>query len=504
MSLRPAAPPTIGLPGSLEATLHRLNPWWQGKPHQRLPPNKRHLVHQIRTRLKARLAPIVVVRGARQIGKTTAQLHVLEELLQSGVPGQNILRVQFDELPEIEQVAAYGGPILRIVDWFEREVLRSTLNQVARDGQATYLFFDEVQNLNEWAVQLKALVDSSETHVVVTGSSALRIAQGRDSLAGRLTMIEAGVLSLTEIAAISGIATIEPRLQDNGIDRLMSANFWRELRLFGRTNAVARDAAFSAFSSRGGYPLCHARPDVEWSALAEQLNEIVIKRVIQHDLRVGERGRKRDPQLLEELFRVVCRYAGQAPAVALLVEEMQRSLGANVGPERVRAYLRFLGEALLIRVIDPLEIRLKRRRGHAKLCLVDHGLRASWLKEIVPLDAAELALKPDLATIAGHLAESVLGATLSTISGLNIAHLPAKKDNDEVDFVLVVGERRIPIEVKYQARPDPRRDPESLRRFIANQANRAEFGLIVTRTDDDLDYGEGIIAIPLSSVMLLR
>lgn len=108
---------------------------------------------------------------------------------------------------------------------------------------------------------------------------------------------------------------------------------------------------------------------MEWSLIADQLNETVIKRVIQHDLRVGTRGRKRDAQLLEELFRLSCRYAGQCPSVAMLADEVGLSLSANIGSQRVTHYLKFLGETLLLRLIPPLEIRLKRKRGSAKLCL---------------------------------------------------------------------------------------------------------------------------------------
>ena len=79
-----------------------------------------------------------------------------------------------------------------------------------------------------------------------------------------------------------------------------------------------RDEAFGHFSERGGYPLVHNLREVNWHLLADQLNETVIRRVIQHDLRLGERGRKRDPQLLEELFRLTCLYAGQTPTVSTL------------------------------------------------------------------------------------------------------------------------------------------------------------------------------------------
>ncbi|MCC6809350.1 MAG: ATP-binding protein [Deltaproteobacteria bacterium] len=486
----------------MELLLRRMNPWWAGQPMQILPPHRRHLVAQIKRRLDSRVAPIIVVRGARQIGKTTSQMHVLSDLLASGVEGKRVLRVQFDDLGALDAVGV--DPIIRIVDWFEHVVLGESLNEAAAAGRPTYLFLDEVQNLSGWAPQLKALVDTSSTQVVVTGSSALRLELGRDSLAGRINTIEAGVLSLTEIAALRDIPLGAPSLADNGLGPLAQVEFWQELRRRGVREAAARDSVFAFFSERGGYPIGHARADVTWPQIADQLNETVVKRVIQHDLRLGERGRRRDEALLQEVFRLACRYAGQAPPIHTLAEDARQVFGANLGDNRVRQYLRFLSEALLIRAIEPLEIRLKKKRGSPKLCLVDHALRASWLQEVVPLVPAELTQQPALSTLAGRVAESVVGAVLSTIVGLDIAHVPERGGDAEIDFVITVGTRRIPIEVKYQATPDPVRDVAGLRSFVRRTVNNAPFGVVITQSDTDIDFGPDIVALPLSSMMLLR
>jgi predicted AAA+ superfamily ATPase len=361
-----SVPGDVHLTAALVNDLRRMNPWWEGNPLPVLPETRRHLVRQIQRRLDLRLAPAVVVRGPRQIGKTTAQLQVLQDLLDSGVPPRNLFRVQADELPELAALAD-SEPILRLIDWYERTILGKTLNEAAREGQPTYLFFDEVQNLRDWAPQLKSLVDSSTTQVLVTGSSALRIELGRDSLAGRITTIEAGVLSLTEIAAFRGIDLGPPFLEDNGLEPLTRKEFWDELVQHGKRRAEPRDLAFRFFSERGGYPLVHQRADVEWSYLVDQLNETVIRRVIQHDLRVG-----------------------------------------------------------------------------------------------------------------------------------------ARSGQPEIDFVLTIGTKRIPLEIKYQKRIDPLRDTEGLRTFLEKSVNNAPFGILVTLTDTEEVVDPRIVTLPLSTLMLLR
>ena len=131
-----------------------------------------------------------MLRGPRQVGKTTAQFQIISDVLGEGVPARNVLRVQFDELASLRGIKE---PILAIADWFERNVTTARFNALAHAGRKAYLFFDEVQNLDGWDAQLKSLVDHAALKVVVTGSSALRIELGRDSLAGRVSTVEAGV-----------------------------------------------------------------------------------------------------------------------------------------------------------------------------------------------------------------------------------------------------------------------------------------------------------------------
>jgi len=229
-----------------------------------------------------------------------------------------------------------------------------------------------------------------------------------------------------------------------------------------------------------------------------------VRRAIQHDLRMGPRGLKRDERLLEEVFRLCCRYAGQIPGQAVFVPEIQDALAADIGWTRILSYLRFLDGALLIRLVPPLELRLKRQKSASQVCLSDLSLRASWLQEIVPLDPEGLAVEPHLSDLAGRLAESTLGYFLGGIPNLDLAHFPARGAEPEVDFVLTVGTRRIPVEVKYRRRIDPHEDTRGLRAFLEKTVYNAPFGLLVTLQDDVAIADPRVIPISLSSLLWLR
>jgi predicted AAA+ superfamily ATPase len=489
------------LPFDLSDDLRALNPWWAGKPGPALPAFRRWPFARLMNLAARGITPATVLRGPRRVGKTVLLRQMIEGLLAQGVEANRILYVPFDELPVMRGMQQ---PVLAIARWFEERMAGKTFNELDREGKVAYLFFDEVQNLDAWAPQIKHLVDNHAVRMLVTGSSSLRIEAGRDSLAGRITTIDLGPLLLREIAQLR-FGHAEPAVwAENGLDSVAKPEFWHDAVARAEQASAIRLQAFRAFSDRGAYPIAQGKHDIPWHELADYLNETVIQRAVQHDLRMGPRGQKRDEKLLEEVFRLCCRYAGQSPGQSVFVPEIQQALGGNIGWNRIMSYLRFLDGTLLIRMIAPLELRLKRKKAPSKICLCDHALRASWLQEVIPLTAEGLSADPHLADLAGHMAESVLGYFLASIPHLDVAHFPARGMEPEVDFVITVGTCRIPIEVKYRHRIDPHQDTLGLRAFLEKTVYNAPFGLLVTLHDDVQVPDPRIIPLSLSSFLWLR
>ncbi len=187
------------LPLELAEDLERLNPHWAGQPAPRVPAFRRWAFRRLYRLLTSGLTPATVLRGPRRVGKTVLLRQLMETLLSEGIAPTRILYVSFDEIPSMKGLQ---DPILAIARWFESYKLGTTFNASARAGQIAYILLDEVQNLEDWASQIKHLVDNHEVRVLVTGSSSLRIEAGRDSLAGRVTTIDLGPLLLREIAEL--------------------------------------------------------------------------------------------------------------------------------------------------------------------------------------------------------------------------------------------------------------------------------------------------------------
>jgi len=490
------------LPLELSENIRSLNPWWRNESLPDLPEFHRWAFKRLKHLLDNGMTPATVLRGPRRVGKTILLKQIIKDLLNEGVPAGHLLYVPFDELPSLKGIME---PVLAISRWYEKEILKASFNSIAKDGCPVYLFFDEVQNLDAWAPQIKNLVDNHPVRALITGSSSLRIEAGRDSLAGRITTMDLGPLFLREIAELRSGQSINPFWGDNGLDRLTTRDFWLQAKERAKQEKDQRVRSFAAFSERGAYPIAHGKADSPWPEVADYLNETVIQRAIRHDLRIGARGQKRDEKLLEEVFRLCCRYAGQTPGQGVFVPEINQALGGNIGWNRILNYLRFLDGTLLIRLVQPSESRLKKKgKSPAKICLCDHALRASWLQEIVPLDSEGLSKNTHLSDLAGHLAESVLGYFLASIPSLDPTYFPSRSTEPEVDFILTVGTKRIPVEVKYRKHIDPHQDTLGLRAFLEKSVYNAPFGILVTLEDDVTVLDPRIIPISLSSLLWLK
>ncbi|MDP2659281.1 MAG: AAA family ATPase, partial [Dehalococcoidia bacterium] len=165
------------LPFELQENLRSLNPWWSGRPGPIIPKFRRWPFERLRSLLQSGIAPATVLRGPRRVGKTVLVRQLIEALLAEGMEARRILYVPFDELPTLRGIQE---PVLAIARWYEQAILGSTFNTEAREGRMAFLFFDEVQNLDAWAPQIKSLVDNHSVRVLLTGSSSLRIEAGRD------------------------------------------------------------------------------------------------------------------------------------------------------------------------------------------------------------------------------------------------------------------------------------------------------------------------------------
>ena len=94
-----------------------------------------------------------------------------------------------------------------------------------------------------------------------------------------------------------------------------------------------------------------------------------------------------------------------------------------------------------------------------------------------------------------------LSSPILDLVGVN--HFPERGPEPEVDYVLTVGDQRIPVEIKYRRRVD-HADTRGLRAFIEKSVYNAPFGVLVTLNDDLHVDDPRIVSLPLSTLLLMR
>lgn len=501
--------PLGNLDADLVRFLERNNPWWRAQPQPAPERFRRWAFAEVVGRLQNKLAKIVAIRGSRRVGKSVLQAQLVEELLLIGRPDptnkpidpSRILYVQFDEAPGL---GALGQPIEAIVRWYEDNILKRTLNAATKAGQPAYLLLDEVQNLPNWSVQLKILADHSDARMVVTGSSALRIAAGQDNLAGRMTTIELGPLRLSEIAGIRALRDLPVYAPDAPLEEWKKKDFWLGLIAHGKKHAKLRDEAFRYFSEFGWYPMCHNKAGVDANTLRQQVINEVITKTIQHDPGHRPHAPALDSALIAEVFKIACRYAGRSVLPKRFADEIHTVLGSPVPHAKITDALSFLADSLLLYNVQPLEMLSKKQTHPPKLCICDHFVRDGVLQETVPLDPLSLkGCNEAVATQVGFVIESVLGYFLKGVPGVELSWFPERTKEPEVDFVLTIGTGRIPLEVKYRRDTPGKAEVAGLESFCAKPAYAASFGLIVTQSAEG-PVGNCALAVPASTFLLLK
>jgi hypothetical protein len=123
------------------------------------------------------------------------------------------------------------------------------------------------------------------------------------------------------------------------------------------------------------------------------------------------------------------------------------------------------------------------------------------LQETVPLDARQLARAPAaVASMAGHLVESVIGYQLKGMPASEVSWFPPRSTEPEVDSVLTLGLKRLPVEVKHRAAVGPA-DCAATEAFCARPQYGADFGLIVPQDHADT-IGDRMVAITAPGLLL--
>lgn len=146
---------------------------------------KRELyLNKIRDFYHSNLIKILV--GIRRSGKSVILQQIMEELCNSGIKSDHIIYINF-EFIEFEELTDY-------------KKLNTYIKNKIQDKSMYYLFFDEIQNVNNFEKVINSLRASQNVSIFITGSNSRLLSEELSTvLSGRYVSFKISPLSYKEV-----------------------------------------------------------------------------------------------------------------------------------------------------------------------------------------------------------------------------------------------------------------------------------------------------------------
>ena len=337
---------------------------------------------------------VVLVTGARQVGKTTMLQHVLPE---------DFRYVTLDD-PRAG-VLAREDPVLFF------------------DANRLPVAVDEVQRVPELFQQVKFLVDQSPEvgRVVLTGSQTFQLMQGAsESLAGRVAILEMTGMSLRELTGCGGRGPYVPsEVGDDGrCESPENLDLWATIH-------------------RGSMPRL-MDPSVSWDAFYTGYVRTYLERDVRNLITVKDEASFYH-------FLVAC-----AARTGRLVNHSDLARGAGVDTKTAQSWLSVLQASGVVRLLRPFwSNATKRLTKTPKLYFTDTGLACHLLGWSSPETLRRGAM-------AGHVFETfvvgeIIKSYLNAGGDARNVHFYRDARQREIDLIIQEGRVLHPVEIKTSA-----------------------------------------------------
>jgi hypothetical protein len=390
---------------------------------------------------------ILVIKGARQVGKTTLLHYLKKEIEKSGRQVRYIAAdLDFAD-------PAFGDPrlfILRLHDLF--------------GGKPGTVLIDEFQTIPQPGLFLKTLYDQTKDRYryIISGSSTFELAKHAESLTGRKKEFILRPFSFKEFVRAR---LPELPLGDFEIIDLSSTVVADYQALYG----TALKAAYAEYLNLGGYPEPVLAPaDVRLDILKELLSTYLRKDVAGYQRIENVSG-----------FNNLVRILGSQIGFQVNKSELCATLRMNA--ETVNRYLDILEGTFVFSLVPPWFSNPRKEVSKMpKAYVSDPGiLLASGAR-------APARLHYDL--LDGHSVENAVFSSL-TARSKGIWYWRTS-GGAEVDFIVDTDSGPLPVEVKFTASKPS--EPVAMRNFRAAYPESRR-GLIVSR---DCIGGDGVPIVP--------
>ncbi|WEV46905.1 ATP-binding protein [Bifidobacterium sp. ESL0690] len=345
---------------------------------------------------------VKVVIGMRRSGKSYRLFQEMDRLLVSGVETERICYFNFEDDRLGKVTSATGDAVL---DTF------FLLHPQAQDG-GVYLFFDELQEMENWGKWLRRVVDTMKATIYVSGSSSKMLSsEVSTEFRGRALDFELLPYSFREFVRAYG--GLEGDSGEVG-KTIGKAGF------YSTQEQIYLRRAFAEYLDRGGFPAAQSLPMPQAIALLQGY----VQRVVAGD--VVERHNIGRPQVVVAFARRVLGSNGKSISLRKIENDL-RSAGLDSSRALLSDVLKYFEEAYLLFALKEFSVSLSANTtARPKIYAVDPGLALAYSRASV-------------SDVGQRLEQSVYLELRRRNVGLRrdgISSYRTKKQGYEVDFVV--------------------------------------------------------------------
>lgn len=328
-------------------------------------------LNKIRDSYNSELIKVIV--GVRRSGKSVLMMQIIEELKEKGIHEDHIIYINFEDYD--------------YTDYTKPKEFNKYVKGKIKDKEKYYLFFDEIQNVEEFEKVINSFRATMNVSIFITGSNSKVLSSDLSThLAGRYIKIKIMPFTFSEYMELQN---------SQGINK-------------------NKDEAFLEYIEWGGMPQIYNSTSIQERKmyLRDLYNTVILKDIV-------ERNSIKDVNLLNRVIQFMMENIGGVIS-ANSITKFLKSDNIKTSLDTILNYIEYINNSMIVDKVSRYNIR-----GKSVMTLLEKYY-------LVDLGLLQLKSSPIEKKVGGRLENIVYNELIARGYDVYIG----KTDNGEIDFVV--------------------------------------------------------------------
>jgi len=273
---------------------------------------------------------IKVITGIRRCGKSCLMQSIADELIEAGIPSENVIYLNLDKR-EYQKITA--------ADDLDALIEQKT----AHLPGVKYLFIDEIQNVKDFELVINGYREEGDISIFITGSNSYLLSgELATKLTGRYLEFELYTLSFEEYLGMK--------------------------QFLGKPLQPDLTGEFDLYLAEGGFPKA-----LQYEGMDKQTYvQGVIQEIFEKDIR--KRVKIRKVSVFDTVQRFIINNFGSTMSLTNMLDDLRRN-GCEIKRETLNRYITILEDAKIIYPCRRFDLKSRKSiAGEQKYYVADLGL----------------------------------------------------------------------------------------------------------------------------------